>query len=138
MEPRPGPGQPSTPRRLLIVDDEEKICRTLADYFSLKGYEVRAVQRGEEALALADVFQPQVVVLDLLMPGLSGIDTLKTLKQRQPAPKVVILSAVDLDEVVQGAMKLGADFYVCKPVNLAQLESFINGFSGPILPHPRH
>ena len=130
MEPHTTP----IPRKLLIVDDEEKICRMLADYFSLKGYEVRAVQRGEEALALVDVFQPQVVVLDLLMPGLSGIDTLKALKASHQALKIIMLSAANLEEVVQGALKLGADFYVCKPVNLAQLESFVSGFSLPTKP----
>jgi len=61
-------------RRLLIVDDEMKVCRTLADYFLSKGYEVRAVGRGEEALALVGVFEPEVVLLDLLLPGISGVD----------------------------------------------------------------
>jgi len=114
-------------RRLLIVDDEMKVCRTLADYFLSKGYEVRAVGRGEEALALVGVFEPEVVLLDLLLPGISGVDLLKAFKQRQPAPKVIMLSAADLEPVASGALKLGADAFVCKPANLTQLEKLVSG-----------
>ena len=116
------------PRRLLIVDDEEKICRLLSEFFSLRGYEVRAVFRGEEALALAPAFHPDVVLLDLLMPGMSGVDTLKGLKQLTHVPKILMLSAADNEEVAQGALQLGADFYICKPPDLSQLEHLVNGF----------
>ena len=115
-------------RRLLVVDDEEKICRLFTDHFTLKGYEVRAVCRGEEALALAAVFQPNVVLLDLLMPGIGGIDTLKQLKQLSPPPKVLMVSAADHEDVARGALDLGADFYVCKPVNLGDLDHLVEGF----------
>lgn len=119
--------QAETRRKLLVVDDEEKICQLLAQYFTLKGYEVRAVSRGEEAVALASIFHPHAVVLDLLMPGMSGVDTLKALKQLKPSPKVLMLSAADHEEVVKGALKLGADFYLCKPVKLSDLEHLLNG-----------
>ena len=110
------------------MDDEVKLCRLLGDYFSMKGYEVRTVGCGEEALALAGAFLPDVVLLDIVMPGLSGIDTLKELKQRAPTPKVIMLSSADHEEVVKGALDLGADFYVCKPADLHQLEVLVNGF----------
>jgi len=115
-------------RRLLIVDDEPKLRRVLMDYFTLKHYEVRVSVRGDEALVLAGIFQPHVVLLDLLMPGLDGIATLKALKQLSPAPKVLILSGADHTDVVQGALELGADFYVCKPPQLAELEHLVDGF----------
>ena len=120
--------QPSPQRKLLIVDDEEKICALLSRYFSMKGYEVRTVYRGEEALALVNVFHPDVVLLDLLMPGMNGVETLKRLKQLSPAPRVIMLSAADHQEVAQGALKLGADYYVCKPPDLSELEHLVNGF----------
>ncbi len=122
-------------RRLLICDDEPKICSLLTQYFTLKGYEVRAVNRGEEALALADIFQPSVVLLDLLMPGMTGVDTLKDLKQQHPCIKVIMLSAADHQEVAQGAIQLGADSYMCKPANLLQLEHLVNGFWPADDPH---
>ena len=120
-----GPG--GALRKLLIVDDEEKICRLLGEYFSLRGYDVRAVGRGDEAVALAAVFRPNVVLLDLLIPGMSALDTLKRLKQLTPAPKVLMLSGADHEEVARGALELGADFYVCKPPDLSQLEHLVNG-----------
>ena len=118
-------------RRVLIVDDEEKVCALLGNFFSLKGYAVRMVNRGEEALALTGAFHPDVVILDLLMPGMSGVETLKHLKQLHPTPKVVMLSAADHEDVAKGALGLGADFYVCKPADLSHLEMLVNGFCPP-------
>ena len=114
--------------KILIIDDEQKICDILTRYFAFKGYETRAVSRGEEGLALAKVYQPDVVLLDLLMPGLNGVETLKQLKQLQPTPRVIMVSAADHHEVAQGALKLGADAFVCKPPSLPELERLINGY----------
>jgi len=130
--------QEEAQRKLLIVDDEEKVCALLAQYFSLKGYAVRTACRGQEALALSTVFHPDVVLLDLLMPGMSGIDTLRNLKQLNPTPKVLMLSVADHEEVVKGALQLGADFYVCKPINLSELEHLVSGFCPPTAPSNRH
>ena len=80
---------------------------------------------------LADVFQPHVVLLDLLMPGLNGVETLKRLKARQPSPRVIMLSAADDETVVKGALQLGAHFYVCKPIDLSKLEDLVKGFLLP-------
>lgn len=119
--------QPDEIRKLLIVDDEEKVCQTLGQYFRLKGYEVLAVHDGPEALALAPAFHPDTVILDLLMPGMSGVETLKSLKELEPAARVIMLSGADHEEVAKGALKLGADFYVCKPANLGELERLVSG-----------
>ena len=114
-------------RKLLVVDDEEKIRHVLSEYFTFKGYEVRTACRGEDAVALMSAFSPDVVLLDLLMPGMSGVETLKALKNLAPAPRVLILSVADHEEVVQEVLRQGADFYVCKPLNLAQLEHLVKG-----------
>ena len=115
-------------RKVLVCDDEQGICYVLTQYFALKGYEVRAVNRGEEALALVDVFHPNVVLLDLLMPGMTGVETLKDLKQHHPAIRIIMLSAADDQDVAHGAISLGADSYVCKPPNLSHLEHLVKGF----------
>ena len=117
--------QSKAQRKLLIVDDEEKVCHALEQFFVHRGYAVRAVCGGDEAVALTGVFHPDVVLLDLLMPGMDGVETLKRLKQLQPSPKVLMLSAVNHADVVKGALALGADFYICKPVNLADLERVV-------------
>ena len=135
MEQNQTHDQPGVPRRILIVDDEAKICQVLVQYFAFKGYEVRAVQRGDEALALANAFHPNVVLLDLLLPGMDGIATLKALKQLTPSPKVLMVSVADHEEVVKGALDLGADFYLCKPINLTELEHLVNGFYPALKSH---
>ena len=121
----------NTMRKILVVDDEEKICLLMLEYFSQKGFEVRTVCRGEEALASANVFRPDIVVLDILMPGLSGAETLKQLKALQPSPTVLMFSAADHEDVSKGALALGADFYICKPGDLRQIEILINGVCPP-------
>ena len=123
--------QRATQRTLLIVDDEEKICRVLAEYFALKGYDVSIVHDGEAALARADAARPDVVLLDLLMPGMSGMDVLKMLKQRQPRLPVVIVSASDRQEAEQQVLQLGADAYLSKPVNFAALGDVVEKLLKP-------
>ena len=114
-------------RKLLVVDDEPKIGYLLAEYFSRRGYEVRIVQRGEEALVLADVFQPDVVLLDLLMPGMNGVETLKRLRLLPFSPRVIMLSVADDEDVARGVLQLGAHFYVCKPIDFSKLEPLVDG-----------
>jgi DNA-binding NarL/FixJ family response regulator len=76
------------------------------------------------------------MVLDLLMPGMSGVDTWKLVKRNHPNIRVIMLSGADLEDVIDGALKLGADSYVCKPPDLNQLERLISGFwpskKGPV------
>ena len=59
------------------------------------------------------------------MPGLGGVETLKALKQMNPASRIVIISAADHDEVIRGVLKLGADFYLCKPIKLGELDQLV-------------
>lgn len=123
-------GQDGLParRKILIVDDEPKICYALSEHFVFNGYEVRRVARGEEALALLPAYYPDVIILDILMPGMGGVETLKHLRHLRPKPKIVVLSVADHEEVVRGALQLGADFYLTKPVNFKTLTEVVNGF----------
>jgi DNA-binding response OmpR family regulator len=119
--------------RLMIVDDEEKFCRLLAQHFSLTGYDVRAVRCGEEALAVAPVFRPQLVLLDLVMPGMNGAQICKGLQHLVPPPKVLVVSAVDQDELLRATQEAGAEQCVCKPINLDELDQIVHR----LLPPPR-
>ena len=103
----------------------------MARSFALKGYNVRAVCDGEEALALAPVFRPMVILLNLLMPGLSSVDVLKRLKQLVPPPKVILLGTMNHADIVKGALSLGADFYLCKPIHLPDIERLVQTCVAP-------
>jgi DNA-binding response OmpR family regulator len=112
--------------RILIVDDEVRILRFLTSKLKASGYEVITAQNGMEALELVTAQQPDLVVLDLLLPKMHGFDVLRELRSFSSVP-VVVLSALGADvERIKG-LKLGADDYLPKPFNpdelLARIEA---------------
>lgn len=100
---------------VLVVDDTEFMVKVLEDIFASAGFEVLAAANGEEALALYEQRVPDLMTLDVVMPGLDGIATLKRLREIDPAAKVVMVSAVGLEAKVLEAFRLGARNYVLKP-----------------------
>lgn len=101
--------------RLLLVEDEPSLARGLIDSFRDDGYEVRHVGRGDEALAAVQEFRPEVLVLDLMLPGRSGLDVLRELREGSGSLPVLVLTAKGdvVDRVV--GLELGADDYLPKP-----------------------
>lgn len=108
--------------KMLVVDDELDICNFLKSFFVEKQYEVRTATGGEEALALARSEKPDVVLLDIKMPGMSGIEALRQLKEIDKRIKVIMVTAVEETSMVDLAKELGADDYITKPFSLAYLE----------------
>jgi two-component system KDP operon response regulator KdpE len=106
--------------RVLVVDDEPPILRTVAANLRARGYQVLTAASGEAALAAAEVHQPDCVVLDLGLPGISGLEALRRLRTWTTTP-VVILTAVDGERDKVAALDLGADDYVTKPFGMAEL-----------------
>lgn len=119
--------------RVLVVDDEEKFCRIVLEFLKGRGYEAVAASNGSEALQLVERFSPEVVLLDLIMPGLSGLDLLKLVRSRLFPPRVIIVTATDTEEVAQQVLREGAEAYVCKPISLEAVERLISGFWPPQL-----
>jgi DNA-binding response OmpR family regulator len=107
--------------RVLLVEDNPGIAEGLRLNLELDGHEVRLARSGEEALVLAGEWPPDLVMLDLMLPGIDGFGVLAALRARDPELPVLILSARS-DEVdrVRG-FRLGADDYVVKPFSLAEL-----------------
>jgi DNA-binding response OmpR family regulator len=101
--------------RLLLVEDEPSLARGLTDSFRDEGYEVRHVGRGDEALGAVREFRPEVLVLDLMLPGRSGLDVLRDLRESGESLLVLVLTAKGdvVDRVV--GLELGADDYLPKP-----------------------
>jgi DNA-binding NtrC family response regulator len=113
------------PKKLLIVDDELGICMSLRKYFIEKGHTVFFATEAGEALALLKEKRPQVVILDIKMPGLNGIEVLRLAKEIIPYVRVIIISAIKDEAVVQEAMRLGAYSYITKPFDLEQLDKLV-------------
>ena len=119
------------PRIMLIIDDEERVSRVLAQYFTIKGYQVTTFTSGEDALTQAETLKPQVILLDLMMPDMSGFEVLQRLKQRHPQWPVVIVSATDRQEAEPRALQLGADAFLTKPVDFSTLSATIDRLIHP-------
>lgn len=110
---------------LLLVDDDPEFRSTLARRFLRRGYQVQEASDGAEALGLIEKRHFHVVVADLMMPGMSGIECLEKLKQTDPECQVVMLTGQGSVETAVQAMKLGAFDYLAKPFPLAELEILI-------------
>ena len=107
--------------RVLVADDEVDFLETIVKRLQDRNLEVTGVESGEAALQLIDSQEVDVVVLDVRMPGLDGIDTLKEIKKKKPLIEVIMLTGhASVESGIQG-MQLGAFDYVMKPVPLDDL-----------------
>jgi two-component system response regulator AtoC len=102
-------------RRVLVVDDEENIRLVLRTLLKKHGYEVEVADGGEAALAALDSFDPDVILTDVRMPRMGGLDLLATLKAKQHPATVIVMSAYGNVDLAIEAMKAGAYDYVSKP-----------------------
>ena len=111
--------------KVLIVDDEIEVCNALEKYLSLKGYEVETAQDGATAIVLAYTFNPKVVLLDIMMPKMGGLDVLKRMRNIVPESAIIMITALNDNEIGKLSFNLGAFDFITKPINLNYLESAI-------------
>ena len=111
--------------RVLVIDDEEKFGRLIAGFLMGRGYQTDVVSNSNEALGALERFGPQIVLLDVRMPGLSGLELLKHIRATPAPPKVIMVTAMDTPDVLDEAMDNGAEGYLCKPIDLNQLAQLI-------------
>jgi two-component system response regulator BaeR len=105
----------SDAQTILIVEDEEKIASLLRDYLEKTGgFETRWVARGDEALEAFENASPALVLLDLMLPGMSGIEVCKAIRARSNTPIIMVTALVEEIDRLLG-LELGADDYICKP-----------------------
>ena len=107
--------------KVLLVDDEEEFVTTLSERLELRGLQARAATNGEDALHMIEADTPQIVILDVMMPGLGGLEVLKRIKARHPQISVILLTGRgSTKEGIEG-MQLGAFDYLMKPINIEEL-----------------
>lgn len=107
---------------ILVVDDEPKIRDILTQFLTLRGYRVRAAQNGVEALALVDRERPQLIILDVYMPGIDGVEVLRELRNRKKyVGGVIMLTASQDQALLQQAWTLGSINVLGKPIDLGRL-----------------
>ena len=103
---------------VLLVDDEEKFLEVLSERLKLRGVEVDSVTSGEEAIDKVGEHNFDAIVLDLAMPGIDGIETLRKLREKNPQVQIIMLTGHASVQSSIEAMKLGAEDYLEKPVDL--------------------
>ena len=107
--------------KVLLVDDEEDFVHTLVKRLTRRKLDVRSALSGKEALKSASDFLPDVIVLDVKMPDMDGIETLKQIKMLCPATEVIMLTGHANVEVAIRGMELGAFDYLMKPIEIDEL-----------------
>jgi len=113
-------------KKILVVDDEPEVRKLMEHFLTERGYEVRIAENGRLGLQALDTFTPDVVLLDMHMPEMDGLETLKRLAVRAPSLPVIMVTVNDDIETTSHLLQLGAADYVPKPFNLDYLEQAIN------------
>jgi DNA-binding response OmpR family regulator len=121
--------------RLLLVDDDKELCEILTEYFSAEGFGLESVHDGVRGLERARSGEHALVILDLLLPGMRGLDVLQHVRSDSTVP-VLILTArgEDVDRVV--GLELGADDYLSKPFNSRELMARVRAILRRTRPSP--
>lgn len=109
------------PPRIMLVDDEKEFVHTLSERLKTRHFESSIAYDGEQALDMLNQDVPDVMVLDLMMPGIDGIETLRRVKEAHPEVEVIILTGHGSDKEQAAAEDLGAFAYLRKPVNINEL-----------------
>jgi DNA-binding NtrC family response regulator len=113
-------------KKILVVDDDESLRRVMQMQLEEAGYEVLSAPQGQDALALMEDTTPSLVITDLKMPGISGLDLLRKLREVYPETTVIMITAFGTVSTAVEAMKAGAYDYITKPVDYEQLMLVVN------------
>lgn len=111
---------------VLIVDDEPNIRDVFREFLEEEGYQVLIARNGQEALSTMELNRPDLVFLDIQMPGMNGVEVLRSIKETYPETKVVMISGYATVETARKTLKMGAFDYVVKPVDLRHLEEIVS------------
>lgn len=107
--------------RVLLVDDEKEFVTTLAERLSMRKMQVKVAHNGEDALAILKEDVPDIVVLDVMMPGMSGLAVLDKIKDRYPDLPVILLTGMGATPEGMEGKKRGAVDYLVKPIDITDL-----------------
>lgn len=112
--------------RILVIDDDQGVADTLVEYLIQPGYQATAVYGGHEGLTRLEQGDFQMVILDLKMPDMDGLEVLKAIKEIDSQAVVLMITGYGTVETAVAAIKAGAYDFISKPVNMDELEAIIN------------
>ena len=113
------------PAKILVVDDEILICELLDEFLSMIGYQVTTTTKGQEAISKFEEINPDVVMLDIKMPKITGIEVLRKIKKINSDTIVIMLSAFGDSNIVRESLQIGANYYMEKPIDLEGLKNIL-------------
>lgn len=111
--------------KILVVDDEHEICDFVGNFLKERGYQVFTALNGDEALSIIKKERPELVLLDIKMQGMDGIAVLKHIKSFDKSITVIMVTALDDQDRMNEASRLGASDYITKPLELDHLEKSV-------------
>ena len=111
--------------KILTVDDEMGIDSFFYEFFTIRNYEVFNARSGKEAVAIVKKHNPRIVLLDIMMRGMDGIETLKKIKEIDKDIVVIMVTGQKDDDTIKQALESGADDYITKPLSLEYLEKVV-------------
>jgi DNA-binding response OmpR family regulator len=111
--------------KLLVVEDQKTILEELVEVLEKQGYAVFKALTGKEAIALIHEQKPQIIILDLYLDDMSGLNVLKEAKAVNPKTCVIVLTGFDVESTKEKAFALGADYFLIKPIPWAVLKEYI-------------
>lgn len=111
--------------KILIIDDEPNVCQFIGEFLEFKGYEISSAYSGEKALALLGDNSFDLILLDLIMPGMNGLEVLEEIKRTEKDIPIIIVTGVKDKKVAADALKMGAIDFITKPIDLDVLEESI-------------
>jgi len=115
----------TAPKKILVVDDEYKIVEVVKSYLEKEGYTVCEAYNGEDALKQFERHQPSLVVLDIMLPDISGSEICRIIREKSRVPIIMLTARVEEEDILKG-FHLGADDYITKPFSPKQLVARVN------------
>jgi DNA-binding response OmpR family regulator len=125
-----------TRHRILVVDDDPRLLHIVAMYLGIEGYDVATASNGEDGLKEVDSHKPELVILDIMMPGMDGVEACRSIRGNPATTHIPVLmfSALSGDDDVERARLAGANKLITKPFNLVGLGHVVKSFFGSDVP----
>lgn len=114
---------------ILVVDDEIEICHVLSEYLKEMGFNVLQASDGEQAVAMVDEHNPDMVFLDISMPKVNGLEALRRIRKQHKRIKVVMITGVDDQKLAREALMLGASDFIAKPFSFSYLTRVLDSLN---------
>ena len=107
-------------KKILVVDDEDKIRKMVCDYMNAVGFETVAAKDGVDAVRTAEKEEPDLIIMDVMMPGIDGVDAVRRIREKSTVPVIMLTAKAEEGDKLLG-LEMGADDYVTKPFSLKEL-----------------